>query len=1015
MKHSVNTGRPHGRGGWRLGWLLLLLLGAGCLAAQAQPVATPFSVRVTPASNIVLPPGGSQVLTAEATYTAFASGVGFDGPVYAQVSQPDGKVLAGGAFSTCNGTARARLARLNADGSLDASFTLAGTGFDGAVKALARQADGKVLVGGEFTHYGSVARNYLLRLNADGSLDASFAPGAGPDAPVAALVVQPDGKIFIGGSFKAYAGVGRDGLARVLPSGVLDPSFQTSYSASSPVLCLALQADGRLLVGGSLSSYSPTGTTTARNYLARFDASGTLDAAFVPAQVNNILRSRTTSVNALVVQPDGKIVLGGSVYYVAAQSRSSLVQRLNADGTREVERSGTLFSSDVTALALQADGKILAGENVRTSLDQRADLLRLNADGTQDAVLATCDGASPQIYSIAVQPNGQRWLGGNFTRCNNVVAGYFARFNADGTFVDALKNVSGSASEATYQWSTGATGPTLTVTAPGIYYATATLSGLTVTSNSVAVSGGTYRLRAGGEALTTNRGQFMADGYYSASSRGGGTAASIAGTLDPALFQSERYSTNGTLSYALPVVNGTYQLVLYFAEIYWNKPGQRVFNISLEGQTRLTNYDIVKEVGPRVATSKIFTVTVTDGVLNVDLRVPYERGGADQAKLSALEVLPTPPPLSPSNQPPFASTGQDQRLTLPAGASTTSTVLDGYGGDLDGSGGNYGAASLRWSQVSGPTVASFSSLTEATPLVGNLAAGTYVFGLVAYDNFGAASSRATVTITVNPSPYTAVLRVNTGGPAVQTTRGDFAADKYSDALGARGGTSAAISGTPDPALYQTERYSTNGALHFAFDVGNGTYQVVLHFAELYWTQPGQRVFDVSLEGSKVLSKYDIVQRVGPLAADVQSFAVSVTDGVLNLDLVVPYNEGGADQAKISAFEILRAPAASPSASTSSSEQALSAAAASPLGAGRVYPNPARAGSCTLACSASQGQAATLTLTDALGRQVRQQAVQLQAGANELAVDAASLAPGLYQLSLTTASGQHQSHKLLVQP
>ena len=1007
MNQRVND-RPQGQG-WLLGWLLLVLLGAGRLpVAQAQTTDTPFTVRTTPAGPVALPPGGSRVLTAEADYPGFASGVGFDAAVYALASQPNGKVLAGGAFTTYNGAARGKLARLNPDGSLDASFTQVGAGFDGTVKALVLQADGKVLVGGEFTHYGSVARNYLARLNPDGSLDTSFALAAGPDAPVAAIVVQPDGRIFIGGSFSNYAGVARSGLARVLASGALDPSFQTTYaSTSNPVLSLALQADGRLLVGSYYFYRDPT----ERNYLARFDTNGTLDATFFPTPKTSGLRPVVDYINTILVQPDGKILIGG-YYSSITTGEISFVNRLNVDGTGDFAYFGANKPSKVMALALQADGKILVGGGaLNLGLRRYISLYRLTAGGTLDAYLASSDYLPAfSANSLVVQPNGNIWLGGNFTRVNGLATGYFAVLAADGAFALPTKPVPG----ATYAWSTGATGPTITVAAPGIYVAKGTVGDETMNTNLVFVSGGKYRLNAGGGALATQRGQFMADGYYSASSRGGGTAEAINGTLDPALFQRERFSTNGTLSYALPVVNGTYQLVLYFAEIYWNKPGQRVFNISLEGQPRLTNYDIVKEVGPRVATSKIFTVTVTDGVLNVDLRVPYESGGADQAKLSALEVIPTSPPLISDSFAPVAELDYDRTLTLPAqpGAPTTTTTTLS-GAKSSGSSPNSVVESYRWSQVSGPTTATFSSLAEATPLVSNLAVGTYVFGLVVADNYGSTSQLRTATITVVPSPYTAVLRVNMGGPAVSTTCGDFAADKYPDALGARGGTSAAIAGTFDPVLYQTERYSTNGALHFAFPVANGTYQVVLHFAEIYWTKPGQRVFNILLEGTVALDIYDIAYIAGqPFKATTLTFPVTVTDGVLNLDLVVPYGNGGADQAKISAIEILR-PIAAPAVASAASQQ-LSAAAASSLQGLQLYPNPS-AGACTLACTASQGQAATLTLTDALGRQVRQQAVQLQAGANQLAVDAASLAPGLYQLSLTTASGQRQSQKLLIQP
>ncbi|WP_161599665.1 malectin domain-containing carbohydrate-binding protein [Hymenobacter nivis] len=410
-----------------------------------------------------------------------------------------------------------------------------------------------------------------------------------------------------------------------------------------------------------------------------------------------------------------------------------------------------------------------------------------------------------------------------------------------------------------------------------------------------------YRLHAGGGALATTRGAFAADQYYDAANSAAFiTTAPVAGTPDPALYQTERFSTHGTLAYALPVANGTYSVVLHFAELYWTKPGQRVFDAALEGKKVLDHYDIVKKVGPLAATTETFAVTVTDGVLNLDLTVPYLTGGMDQAKLSALEVLP--------------------------------------------------------------------ALPVAT-------------------------------------------RLNAGAGALTTTRGAFTADQYYSANSAAAATAVAITGTPDPALYQTERYGTDGTLRYAVPVANGTYSVVLHFAEFYWTKPGQRVFDAALEGKKVLDHYDIVKKVGPLAAATETFAVTVTDGVLNLDLSVPYLSGGMDQPKLSALEVF-----SGGPAQAASRGALAGAVAkgaAPRAAG-VYPNPS-AGRFTLVCTAPVAQAATLLLTDELGRVVQQRQVQLQAGANALAVLADGATPGLYQLVLRTADGHSQRQKVLIQP
>ena len=136
--------------------------------------------------------------------------------------QADGKILVGGDFTTLGGggtgtTTRNYLGRLNADGSSTTSFDPgAGGNSPVVVGALAVQADGKILVGGKFTRLGggtgTTTRNYLGRLNADGSLDTGFDPGANDS--VRALAVQADGKILVGGHFTLLGGGGFGTTAR---------------------------------------------------------------------------------------------------------------------------------------------------------------------------------------------------------------------------------------------------------------------------------------------------------------------------------------------------------------------------------------------------------------------------------------------------------------------------------------------------------------------------------------------------------------------------------------------------------------------------------------------------------------------------------------------------------------------------------------------------------------------------------------------------------------------------------
>ena len=149
-----------------------------------------------------------------------------------------------------------------------------------------------------------------------------------------------------------------------------------------------------------------------------------------------------------------------------------------------------------------------------------------------------------------------------------------------------------------------------------------------------------YRINAGGPQVTNFIGTFAADAYYSAaSSTTYSTANTISGTANPEMYQTERFATNNSFGYALPVKNGNYTVILHFAEIFWHGPNQRVFDVSIEGSKVLDNYDIFKKVGGFTATTETFKINVTDGVLNIDFSALPLDGGVDQAKISAIEVL----------------------------------------------------------------------------------------------------------------------------------------------------------------------------------------------------------------------------------------------------------------------------------------------------------------------------------------------------------------------------------------
>ncbi len=144
----------------------------------------------------------------------FNLSTGSNNEVSAAVIQPDGHIILGGAFTNYDGVSRNYITRINTDRSLDMTFNV-GTGFNLPVNSLAIQSDGKVIVGGEFITYNSALHNRIARLNTDGSIDASFTTGSGFDSKVNQVLLQPDGKILVSGSFTNYNGTVRNKMARL--------------------------------------------------------------------------------------------------------------------------------------------------------------------------------------------------------------------------------------------------------------------------------------------------------------------------------------------------------------------------------------------------------------------------------------------------------------------------------------------------------------------------------------------------------------------------------------------------------------------------------------------------------------------------------------------------------------------------------------------------------------------------------------------------------------------------------
>ena len=343
--------------------------------------------------------------------------------VLAVVVQPDGKILVGGYFTSIEGEAVSYLARLNADGSLDGDFT--SPSIDGGVETIALQPDGKILIGGVFETIAGQSHLHIARLHPNGSVDSDFTASIS-SGNLYTIAVQPDGKILLGGMFDQINGIIRVNLAQLNADGSLDESFTAQTSSSGSVQVLALQPNGKILVGGSYDDLA--GGT--KEYFGRLNANGTLDSTCGGTVVG--------SVDAIDLQADGKIVIGGLVNTVDGSSRTRIA-RLNPDCSLDTDFDPILGNGAmrVFSIAVQPNGKILiCGLFATVNGESRANIARLNLDGTTD--LGFNPGASGIVRTQAVQQDGSILLGGEFTTLAGEARSFLGRLYPDGSLDDDL-------------------------------------------------------------------------------------------------------------------------------------------------------------------------------------------------------------------------------------------------------------------------------------------------------------------------------------------------------------------------------------------------------------------------------------------------------------------------------------------------------------------------------------------------------------------------------------------------
>jgi len=358
----------------------------------------------------------------------FNIGSGFNGKVYATYIQPDGKIIVGGNFTTYSGVTVGRLVRLNTNGSLDQTFNTSIGATTGIIYEITAQPNGSIIIVGSFTKYNNVTANRIARLLPDGSLDISFMSGSGAPVTINKIKVLSDGKILISGNFTVFNGIQINRMVRLNGNGEVDATFNTGLGFDDDVNAMAVQPDGKIIVGGKFTSYD--GIAASR--IIRLNKNGTIDDSFLTGSGFS-----AGAVQAIKVDPSGNIMAAGSFTGNYNGVSVNRVCFLNSIGIlkNDIDFGSGPASASVLALENDAEGSWYIGGtfSVFDGLNQGR-LAKINSEGEYDtAYLSAGIGFENSVYKILPLENGKAMVMGNFKKFNGTLAPRIARLLEDGS------------------------------------------------------------------------------------------------------------------------------------------------------------------------------------------------------------------------------------------------------------------------------------------------------------------------------------------------------------------------------------------------------------------------------------------------------------------------------------------------------------------------------------------------------------------------------------------------------
>lgn len=382
--------------------------------------------------------------TIDTTFKCPFERVAFSGEIGAIEIQNDGKILVSGFFRFNESEViRSRLIRLNSNGLVDTTFIQTTINSIISISQIKCLPNGSILICGGFSRVNGVQKRSLARLNSNGSLDTTFNAPALVNSWVTTMAIQPDGKIIIGGRFSISNGYQYNNIARLLPNGSVDATFFQSVGANNSVSAVALQPDGKIIIAGRFTSYNGRSSSN----IARLTSWGIYDSTF---QVGAGFSPINSDVFSLKILSNGKILACG-IFRGYGGFVINSIARINSNGILDRTFGQGLTFNNSNEFPYQfevhSNGNVtLVGRFTSVNGIRRLNIVTLDSEGRYNNSLNYLVGSDDPIYSAFAQQNGKILIGGIFKNYNNVPKSCFTRLNSDGSLDTGFQSgpISGS-------------------------------------------------------------------------------------------------------------------------------------------------------------------------------------------------------------------------------------------------------------------------------------------------------------------------------------------------------------------------------------------------------------------------------------------------------------------------------------------------------------------------------------------------------------------------------------------